>query len=259
MSAHQASPGRWSRGQWLGGAALVCVLQLALLFWLGDAKSKPQSPSSPAPQLRLVGEGAGDLLALMDPTLFAVPHRRGFSGPGWLEVQPRKFEPFVWSNPPGWLELPLADLGEAFQRFIETNAFDAIHILPHSELELTWPERAETVHLPQASRFRLSGDLAQRRLLTVPRLRSWPSPELLTNSVVQLVVDAAGLPISLTLLAGSGSKDADHYALAQARGSRFEPASAAGTSRGPAGLSWGELIFEWYTTPPLTNAPAAGP
>lgn len=259
MSAYRASPDRWSRGQWLGSAALVCGLQVALLFWLGDANPKPHRGSGAAPGLRLVGAGAGDLLALMDPTLFAIPHRRGFSGPGWLVVQPQKFEPFVWSNPPGWLELPLADLGEAFQRFIETNAFDAVHILPQSEPELTWPEQAETVRLPQASRFRLSGDLARRRLLTAPSLRSWPSPELLTNSVVQLVIDAAGLPVSFTLLAGSGSKEADQFALARARASRFEPLSRPGKPPAPGDLSWGELIFEWHTTPVMTNASAPGP
>ena len=258
MSAEFLLSGRWSRGQWLGWIALMFAAQVALLFWLGDPKPKAPERSRPAPLLRMAGasSGAGELLALMDPTLFALPHRQGFSGPAWLVVTPQKFEPYVWSNPPGWLELPLAGLGGAFQQFIETNPFTIARVLPQPQLELTMPELEETSFLPRDSGFRLAGDLAWRRMLNSPTLPSWSNPELLTNSVVQLVVDAAGRPVSLTLLAGSGSKDADDYALAQARAARFEPAAAVGVSPALAGLSWGQLIFEWRTTPQLTNLPA---
>ena len=258
MSAESILPGRWPRSKWLGGVALVCALQVALLWWLGDAKPKPPGRPGLATTLQLAGKGAGALMALMDPTLFALPHRQGFSGPSWLVVQPQQFEPYVWSNPPGWLELPVADLGEAFQRFVETNLSEALRLLPQAPPELTWPNVAPTQFQPARSTFRLADDLARRRLQGSPKLPSWASTELLTNSVVRLVVDSAGVPVSQTLLVSSGSKEADQFALAQARAVRFAPENQPGKPGAPATLSWGELIFEWHTTPPLTNGPAAG-
>ena len=78
--------------------------------------------------------------------------------------------------------------------------------------------------------MRLEGDLAQRRLLAPLDLRSWTSRDILTNSVVRLLVDAEGLPLSVTLLSGSGAQEADQHALDQAKAARFEP-----LSRNPAG------------------------
>jgi hypothetical protein len=259
MTTETWLPGRWPRRKWLGGVALMCGLQVGLLFWLGDAKPKPLKRPGLASILRLAGGGAGELLALMDPTLFALPHRQNFSGPGWLLVQPQPFEPYLWTNPPGWLELAVTELGEPFQRFIATNVFDASRILPESQPELTWPTVTRTQFLPAHSTFRLADDLARRRILGSLELPSWPNAELLTNSVVRLVVDPTGVPVTQTLLVSSGLKEADRYALEQARSVRFEPVSMPGKSSSAGGLSWGELIFEWHTIPPLTNAAATVP
>ena len=259
MTTESLLPGRWPRRKWLGGVALLCVLQVGLLFWLGDAKPKPLERRGPASVLNLAGGGASELLALIDPTLFALPHRQNFSGPGWLLVQPQPFEPYLWTNPPGWLELTVTELGEPFQRFIGTNVFDASRLLPESQPELTWPAVARTQFLPAHSTFRLTGDLAQRRMLSSLELPSQANAELLTNSVVRLVVDLAGTPITQTLLVSSGSKEADGYALEQARAVRFEPANRPGKASSAGELSWGELIFEWHTIPPLTNAAVTVP
>ena len=63
------------------------------------------------------------------------------------------------------------------------------------------------------STLRLAGGLANRRLLNPPELRAWPASDLLTNSVVQVLVNADGNVMSLNLLAGSGSPKADQFAL----------------------------------------------
>ncbi len=254
MTSETQAPWGWSGTRWLGAIAAACALQLALLFWVGDARPARQPAPGAPPFVRLYGGGAGDWLSLMDPTLFALPHRQGFSGPGWLLVPPRQFEPYVWSNAPDWLELPVADLGAPFQQFVEMNSLYAWQMLPQPAPELTQPEPAQAQLLPARSTFRLADDLAQRRLLVVPELPSWPNSELLTNTIVRLVVNAEGQPVSLTLLVGSGKKEADEYALAQARAARFEPVARPATA---LGLSWGELIFDWFTLPPATNAPDA--
>ena len=78
---------------------------------------------------------------------------------------------------------------------------------------------------------------------------------MLTNSVVTLWVSASGRPASAaTLLAGSGSVDADQRALQEARQARFERLNVADPTDPMAGLAWGQLIFEWRTLPlPATN------
>jgi hypothetical protein len=115
---------------------------------------------------------------------------------------------------------------------------------------------------PEQSTVRLTGELAGRRLLKSIALPSWQSVELLTNSRVQLVVDAEGNTQSVALLyPGSGSNEADSNALWQAISARFEPLSGHNLDAAPdplSGLSWGQMIFDWHTLPMTsTNSPAA--
>jgi hypothetical protein len=85
-----------------------------------------------------------------------------------------------------------------------------------------------------------------------------PGVELLTNSVVQLAVTPEGQTVAAMLLVSSLSKEADLTALNQARAARFASLNPPGLDRfaySPNQLSWGQMIFEWHTTPrPTTNA-----
>ena len=110
--------------------------------------------------------------------------------------------------------------------------------------------------------MRVEGELAGRRLLKPIELPSWPHTEILTNSIVQIIVDADGWTISPgALLSGSGLNEADQYALRLARVARFEsvrplgPAHATNPASRPM---WGKLIFEWQTVP-FSNAPPTNP
>jgi hypothetical protein len=118
---------------------------------------------------------------------------------------------------------------------------------------MTLPQVATRVVLPASSTLRVEGPLALRSFLIRPQLRAWPHFELLTNSVVQLVVDEGGKPATPgTLLVSSGYGPADIYALEQARIARFNPLVNV-TS---ASNTWGLLVFEWTTSP--TNTVSAG-
>ncbi len=98
-------------------------------------------------------------------------------------------------------------------------------------------------------------------MLTKPDLPSWQYNDVLTNTGVQMLVDAEGRPVSATLLFTSGYKKADDHALAQARTARFELPGATGQEGQPgstplARLVRGLLLFDWHTVPlPPTNAP----
>jgi hypothetical protein len=114
------------------------------------------------------------------------------------------------------------------------------------------------------SRLRVEGDLAQLRLLTPLHLPPQTNADILTNTVVQMVVDAQGYPFSSVILAGqgSGSSEADQMALTNfSKAIRFAPVEEAGPGMiAPDKMISGRLIFEWQTVPPVpTNAPTTNP
>ncbi len=263
MNATSVQPGGWSQRRWWCGIALVFIVQVGFICWFDD--KSPLHPRLPAaaPSFRLAGNAYDELLALSDPTLFALPHQQGFSGPAWIKIAPLAFRPFDWSEPTQWLQLPLRKLGQAFDRFIQTNNFDSLQASAISQPELRPPEPLQLTAARQHSALRVEGDLAQRRLLAPLELPSWPHPDILANSVAQLLVNADGEPVSVTLLSGCGLGQADQYALEQARAARFQSLAGSGPQRlasPTAHLAWGTMIFEWNTLPiTTTNAPAAIP
>jgi len=229
--------------------ALILIAQLALIFWLGARGPVYPDRTAPVPGLRIAGPAWDELLALNDPTLFALPHQQGFAGTAWLTVTNFGAEPFIWSEPPRWLTFPIEELGAVFRHYITTNQFGPPEAPSRLEPEFVSPAVSSSRDLPQQSALRLTGGLA---LATPLVLTSWTNSEILTNSVVQVLVGGDGRPVSVTLLSGSGLKEADQEALQQAIRARFQkPAIRAGTpaERG-GGLSWGQMIFEWHTAPP---------
>ena len=246
------------------------AFQVGLICWLGEHQPVQPRPVKNAPELKLVGNASAEWLDLTDPTLFALPHPRGFSGPAWLASPRLPLPPLTWSEPESWLPVPTQALGAALRLFIQTNQFAHLELPAKPTPKPFVPPLVPIPAAEPQSSFRLAGGLIQRPLLAPPALRSWPpcigsakEPEFLANSVVQLLVDAGGRPVSATLISTSGSSDADRFALAQAREVRFEPVEAEGADRAAAPsaqLTWGELIFQWHTlTAPITNAPKEAP
>ena len=254
----------WSRRRQWGMVGLVFGAQLGLIFWLGNTVPIHPRPAAPGLAFRLAGSDSAELLALNDPTLFALPHRQGSAGPASLGTPRTESPSFQWPEPANSLFLAVDELGASFNRFIQTNAFDSIQLPANPEPSLTLPDRSPAAVPPEPSTLRLEGNLARRRLITPLALRSQSNSNILANSVVQIVVDAEGRPVSPpALLSGSGDAKADQYALEQARAVRFEalrrnPADAAPNPA--ADLSWGRLVFRWHTLPkPPPDTPPANP
>jgi len=233
--------------------ALVFAAQIGLILALGDRKSVTPRPPAPALVVSLAPEW-NELLALNDPTLFALPQRRGLAGAAWLKIPNVQFQPFRWTEPPRLLPLRLEALGVAFAQFMGTNRFAGLAFETKLAPDLP-PTVAPEIGLPPptSSTLRVAGDLVNRRLLNPPELPSWAAADLLTNTVLQVLVNADGDVFSPTLLSRSLDPVADQRALELARAVRFQPLRGAS----PA-LTVGVLIFEWRTVP-LTNAPASNP
>lgn len=231
---------------WLG-VTFVFLLQFGLIFWLGQRQPVKPRAAAPAPGLQLVGSGSLELLELLDPTLLALPHEKGFSGAGWLIPPAQEIHPFEWSEPPRWLPLAVTRLGTHLEELSASSSLDLLPVLARPELEPPQVHTPDKSLLPEKSSLQLGQDLAGRRLLTKPELPSWPHSELVSNSVVQVLVDAEGVPFSFTLLERSGHEPADRQALREARRARFEPLGRDHTRA--SDLAWGTMVFRWQTVP----------
>lgn len=261
MKAAQFEPRPWSRRRWWSFIVLVFALHVGLIFAFSERK--PIEPRRlGVARLRLVAD-QGELLALGDPTLFALPHPKGFAAPVWLVVPQVEFTPFKWTENPRFLSLPVEQLGATFLQFMQTNMFARFEFETLPAPELVLPSSPPLFTPPTNSELRVLDDLAQRRQLNSPELPSQAFGDLLSNSVVRVQVDAAGNVFSSSLVPpGSGSKLADQRALELARTLQFEPLSQPPViSADPVGqLTSGTLIFQWHTVPlPPTNAPVIAP
>jgi len=237
---------------------LVFAAQVALLWWVGNPPPRKSRTLPPAPVFHIAEPGSRDLLALQDPTLFVLPHRENFSGDAWLKIVPRKFSPTNWTESPRPLELSPQELGAAFIAFIETNRPTRFQPRIESGLDEAEAGAAPLPPLSVPSRLRVEGELARLRLLNPPRVPSQTNSDLLTNTVVQLVVDANGNPFSAVLWASCGDDKANAQALSIAKAVRFAPPEPAALGMVSSDkMTSGKLIFEWQTIP--SNAPPATP
>jgi hypothetical protein len=260
-TASPAERWAWPRHRWWWTIAGVFALQVGLILGLGQRGPVRPRPAGPVVSLRLAGGIRPELLALDDPTLLALPHLTGYSGPAWIRVPPFTNRPPDWSEEPRTLPLGLDQLKALPARPPRGNPLAPSPVLPEVEPALALSEPPPLALTPDQSRLRIEGDLAQCRLLTTFDLPSWPYPEVLGTNCVELVVNGEGRPIAWTLLSKSGDPKADEFALAQARAARFEVPGGAGQPGAPAIAALlravrGCLLFAWHTAPlPPTNAP----
>ncbi|HEX5220539.1 MAG TPA: hypothetical protein VFZ59_13295 [Verrucomicrobiae bacterium] len=249
-------PQSWSLTRWIVYVMVALAIHVGLIFIFGNRKPIVPRSVTNAPQIRLATTRS-ELQSLDDPTLFALPHPQGFAAKAWRQLPEVAFAPFRWTEPPQLLDLPAAKLGSAFLHFASTNVVRRVEVEALTAVPTTPPVSSDPpTSLKQHSTVSTSGSITRRRWLNAPAvLRSWPAADLLTNSVVRIVVDTDGQVFSPALLPpGSGSKAADQYALEIARAARFARLPRS------AGQMIGTLVFEWHTVPvPDTNAPAGKP
>jgi len=244
----------WSRRRWLTLIAFVFAAQVGFIFALGERHFAPPRAVANVPALKLADD-SDELIALDDPTLFALPHMNDFASAVWQQTPVEPQPSFRWTEPPGELPLAAENLGAVFDRFMQTNQF------AQSPPDFKPPAKLSELVLPlppvfaDASTLQIEGDLAQRKLPAPENLSSWPYSDLIAPSKVQVLVDAAGVVVSAVLFppdnrAGAAAQydPADRRALELARATRFAPSSR---------LTVGQMIFNWRTVPPpATNAPA---
>lgn len=263
MTAVLAEPRHWSRRRWWGMVTLVFIVQLALVFWLGSTAPIHPRPVSSNLTFRFAGTGAAELLAVTDPTLFALPHRQNRVMPA-RAASPRPAHQFSpWPTRTNQLLPVLGQANTVFNPLVETNDFTALQLPVRPRSLPTIPNLPPPVTLAGQSELHLEGNLAGRRLIAPLELKSWPYPDILASSVVEVLVDAEGRPVLSRLISSSGLPAADQHALEQAKAARFEPADrspSGADSNETARLSSGRMTFRWYTVPsPPAGSPSTTP
>jgi len=263
MTPPKPPPALWSPRRWVWLIVAGTAGHAALVFWLAE---RPQPPSSNldrafAVALSPESRGPGDPLdraALSDPTVFALPHPRAFSGGAWLRSEPFLSASHHWEEPPDWLPLNLEDLGRTFSRYLATNSTGAQRA-PDS-----FPARplAEILLLTETpvtqSVLRIEGPLTHRRLLARPDLPEPVYTDVVLPTVVQVSVNRDGLTESAILVSSSQLKSLDEQALALARGTVFG-ALPAGIQPAPRGLgqTWSSSGTRSRPRPPTRWRPSS--
>jgi TonB family protein len=235
----------WSGKKLTGLAVLIFAGQIGAIFALHTREPLrvKMAPLVPAPIADFPTNSVGtEVDDLNDPLAFAGANERGFSAHAWLK--PPKMELSLSNSiaPPSFL---------AFQRspgqIPEPNAFDGpAPQLPFVSFALSNEKRRESV-------VRLQGGIINRPLTTriVPPIQI--GSDTLSNTVVQVAIQADGAAFSARLLESSGSRGADLTALQLARDAQFTPLPPA--ERKTVALQWGELIFLWASTNPPPTTP----
>jgi hypothetical protein len=200
------------------------------------------------------------LVALDDPTLFAVPHVQDLLPSVWRQPPDIVLPPATLTEPSPYLLPNAQSLGTRFAEFMATNRFANNQPDFKPEPRFSTPIAANVSLLPSRSTLKVTGDLAGRLRPANLDLPALSYNDVIAPSVVQVLVGPAGNVLSAVLLPSSSAVEnaaragiGDTNALNIARGLHFTPA---------AGLTLGNLIFHWHTTPEppaTTNAPAGAP
>ena len=241
-----SAPGRWNAFiRRVGWITILFLVQIVFIVWLSEGSKAPVRKPPPAPSLSIVSPQSAEIVALSDPTLFALPHYRAFSGTAWLRPRTIPAPAFEWKDEPRWFEPASSDfLPTPNSRTADIDVSELVKtVLP--------PPPKPVVSVPpqfaEKSNLKIFG--LARGLISTPSLPSWSTTNRLTNTVVRLMVDAKGITRSQTLLVRSGLPDADRFALDASRNFQFAPmANAASSTNSAANLRWGEAVFRWFNS-----------
>ena len=229
----------WSWKKIVTLIVLAFAAHLAFLFIFGAKKNPTPRVVTAAPQFELA-TGDPELIALDDPTLFALPHIEDFAPAVWRNMPDIAQPSFRWTEPPPFLPPPAESLGATFNVFMQTNRFVQAQFNLKPEPILSAPDVPVISMLPTVSTVRVGLNLAHRNLLEAISVPTLTNNDVIAPSRVQVLVDTNGWVVSDVLLGSSDYDKADQLALALARAARFAPANQ---------LMFGDLIFHWHTVP----------
>ena len=259
MNSARSIPGGWTRRRFWSVTCILFAAQAGLIMLFGGGGRLGAGASLTPSHIHLLEEPVtADQLSKIffasDPAVFPELSAHGFSGTAWLNAPEQQAEVSGRTEDPAWLALKPAQLGTNFPSLNRVKSPAASDDLADKQgaAPEPWPVFLTPETFRTNSAFELRGQLAARQLNAPGELRSWPSAQVLSNTIVQIAVNSAGQVVSARLRERSGLADADTNALAEARQLRFRP------SPSPAPV-WGEAVFEWQTAEPAGSVSIGTP
>ena len=239
----------WSRRRWIGWVVCVLTFQLCFVMLLSSRReaSTRRSASSTVGVGMLMGSrgerAALESLGVLDPSLFAVAHRDGFSAGTARLPAPEAPAMAAILEPPYWLTNGQPSrANSAVPSFGETAERSPAGTVERVSADFS-TVNTMLDHALNQTHVWFEGELMGRRVKAAPQVTALVHAEVPQASVVQLAVDAEGVPQSVRLLSSSGVGNADQAAIRSARALRFEPSQ--GAIVGSTALTWGSAIFGW--------------
>jgi hypothetical protein len=243
----------WSRRKIYFFIVVAFLVHLAVVLILGTQKPIVPRAVGRVPQLQMA-DSASELIALDDPTLFALPHANDFVSAVWQRPPDITLPAFGWTGPTNLLAVTAEKLGGEFNEFMRTNPVAGLPLNFKPEPKFSESDLAVEPALPQSSTLRITGPLASRRRLQTVTVPSLAINDVIAPTRVQVLVAKSGDVVSAVVLPSddplemdsqlAGAAVANQRALELARQLRFAPAPE---------LMLGRLIFTWHTVP--TNTP----
>lgn len=237
----------------VGLIVALAVLHVILAFALVEKPTRPNLTTAGArpPAIAAISTQASEPSAdLPDPVLFIWPSAYGFSAPVWLLAPPPPAPSPDWSTPLASLDAYPFTPELVLQYFEPRPTPPTISI---HEKPVLWPLHplapALEHDLHTGTTIETSGELRHRRLVLHPPLRI---PAGVTNlptppTVVQVGVDAAGLPVFVSVISTSGAHELDTIAIEWVRAARWMALESRAGSEHE--FTWGCLAFWWAESP----------
>jgi hypothetical protein len=253
MTAPSVELVRWPRKKWFYAVVAAFAFQIGAILLLSQRERVPMPAASFGTSIHLAVDPwrvrqFNEAPDWSDPAAFALPNWRGFSRDGWLSFSRPEFRLTDWNEPPQWLKLDSSELGNSLHHFMLSNTMPPLLVADKPLPRLARDEIAvgnAPVHA--GSELQVEGELSDWSLVEPIRLPGWPHSELLTNTVVHVLVDAAGINVAAVVLSGSGHAEADALAVHTAKSARFLPPRTSSRGIRHPGPASGNLIFKWHT------------
>jgi TonB family protein len=232
----------WTQKKFYLVLGAVLAFHLALIFAFGAKNQIVPRSVAQVPHLQLT-DGRDEFIALGDPTLFARPNAHDAVTAFWRRAPVVTQPDFSWNEAPHYLPPTPGDFGAGLGEYVRSREAVEFPLNFKPEPKLDEPAATFAAVLPQATTGKITGDLAQRQLLTTDKLHTLPSlprNDVIAPTKVQALVDLTGNVASVVVLESSGDSAADQLAVQLARNLRFAPTTS---------LTFGEITFTWHTVP----------
>ena len=261
MTAGTAESRTWRPLKWAVVASCVLALQVWFFVWFARPPGLPPRPAALGSVIHLPGGLAMDLPGSVSPLVLARPDAHGFSGQAWLQIPAITYTPEESNLPPFLLAFQTDRLGETLTQALSTNQSGYFEVAARSGPRFEDYSPTRPIPIPEST-LAIEGELANRPLLAKPTLKAQPADTILTNTIVDVVVDAEGRVFAPPVLEPMGSPRppesaaADAEALAAAAGLLFQPVGRMPGQPGPdyTSLTPGRLVFHWQTVPKTAAA-----